>query len=49
VAAASPAQENPKNLVQSLAKGFRVLAAFTATDSELPLAQVARRAGLDNA
>jgi len=49
VAAASPAQENPKNLVQSLAKGFRVLEAFTATDSELPLAQVARRAGLDNA
>lgn len=40
---------NPKNLVQSLAKGFRVLEAFTAREPELALAEVARRAGIDNA
>jgi IclR family transcriptional regulator, pca regulon regulatory protein len=39
---------NPKNTVQSLAKGFRVLQAFTAEDPELKLSEVARRAGLDN-
>ena len=39
---------NPKNTVQSLAKGFRVLQAFTAEEPELKLAVVARRAGLDN-
>jgi IclR family transcriptional regulator, pca regulon regulatory protein len=39
---------NPKNTVQSLAKGFRVLQAFTAEEPELKLAEVARRAGLDN-
>jgi IclR family pca regulon transcriptional regulator len=39
---------DPKNTVQSLAKGFRVLQAFTAEDPELKLAEVARRAGLDN-
>jgi IclR family pca regulon transcriptional regulator len=49
VAAATPGQDNPKNLVQSLAKGFRVLEAFSANDPELTLAQVARRAALDNA
>ena len=43
------AQDNPKNVVQSLAKGFRVLEAFSAADPELPLAQVARRAAMDNA
>jgi IclR family pca regulon transcriptional regulator len=44
-----PAPEpNPKNLVQSLAKGFRVLQAFTAEDPQLKLSEVARRAGLDN-
>src|SRR5689334_20993879 len=39
---------NPKNTVQSLAKGFRVLQAFTAEEPELKLSDVARRAGLDN-
>jgi IclR family pca regulon transcriptional regulator len=40
---------NPKNQVNSLAKGFRVLQAFTAAEPELLLSEVARRAGLDNA
>jgi IclR family pca regulon transcriptional regulator len=40
---------DPKNVVQSLAKGFRVLEAFSALDPELTLAEVARRAGIDNA
>lgn len=40
---------DPKNVVQSLAKGFRVLEAFSALDPELTLAEAARRAGLDNA
>jgi IclR family pca regulon transcriptional regulator len=45
----SPAGElNPKNTVQSLAKGFRVLQAFTAEEPELKLSEVARNAGLDN-
>ena len=39
---------DPKNTVQSLAKGFRALQAFTAEEPELKLAEVARRAGLDN-
>lgn len=39
---------DPKSTVQSLAKGFRVLQAFTAEEPELKLAEVARRAGLDN-
>jgi len=43
------ASDNPKNVVQSLAKGFRVLEAFTAGEPELTLAAVARRADLDNA
>jgi IclR family pca regulon transcriptional regulator len=34
--------------VQSLAKGFRVLQAFTAEEPELKLSEVARRADLDN-
>lgn len=38
-----------KNLVQSLAKGFRVLAAFDAARPELGLAECARAANLDNA
>jgi IclR family pca regulon transcriptional regulator len=38
-----------KNKVQSLAKGFRVLEAFTAQDAELTMAEVARKAGIDNA
>ena len=36
-----------KSLVQSLAKGFRVLEAFTAAEPELSLSEVARRAELD--
>ncbi len=43
------AHANPKNVVQSLAKGFRVLEAFTASEPALTLAAVARRAGMDNA
>jgi IclR family pca regulon transcriptional regulator len=46
---AASAADNPKNLVQSLAKGFRVLEAFTSSAPELALAEVARRAELDNA
>jgi len=44
---AAPA--DPKNTVQSLAKGFKVLQAFTAQEPELTMAEVARKAGLDNA
>jgi len=40
---------NPKNVVQSLGKGFRVIEAFNASEPELTLAEVARRADLDNA
>ncbi|KQQ40196.1 IclR family transcriptional regulator [Duganella sp. Leaf126] len=40
---------DPKNTVQSLAKGFKVLQAFTAQEPELTMAEVARKAGLDNA
>ena len=39
---------DPKNTVQSLAKGFRVLRAFTAEEPALKLSEVARLAGLDN-
>ena len=42
------AELDPKNTVQSLAKGFRVLQAFTAEMPALKLSEVARRAGLDN-
>lgn len=38
-----------KNVVNSLAKGFRVLEVFTSEESELVLAEIARRASLDNA
>ena len=48
VAAPAPSS-NPKNLVRSLEKGFRVLESFAATEPELTLAEAARRAGLDNA
>lgn len=41
--------DDPKNVVQSLAKGFRVLETFSASEPELTLADVARRASLDNA
>ena len=43
------AADPSKNTVQSLAKGFRVLEAFTAQEPELAMAEVARRAGIDNA
>src|SRR5947207_4203804 len=38
-----------KNVVNSLAKGFRVLEAFTSDEPELVLAEIARRTNLDNA
>lgn len=38
---------NPKNQVQSLAKGFRVLGAFTAAEPELTLSAIATSAELD--
>ena len=44
-----PAPLNAKNTVQSLAKGFRVLQAFTAQEAELTMAEVARKCGMDNA
>lgn len=46
------ASETPlseKNTVQSLAKGFRVLEAFTPERREMTLAETARAAGMDNA
>jgi IclR family pca regulon transcriptional regulator len=42
-------EQNAKNLVQSLAKGLRVLEAFTAEEPELLLSEVARRTQFDNA
>ena len=41
--------DDPKNTVQSLAKGFRILEAFSAQDPELTMAALARKAGVDNA
>ncbi|WP_298282614.1 IclR family transcriptional regulator [Acidocella sp.] len=41
--------DQSKNTVRSLAKGFRVLEAFTAQEPELTIAEVARKAGMDNA
>lgn len=41
--------DQSKNTVRSLVKGFRVLEAFTAQEPELTIAEVARKAGLDNA
>ncbi|MGT2431972.1 IclR family transcriptional regulator [Cupriavidus basilensis] len=46
---ASSAGDASKNTVQSLAKGFRILEAFSAQEPELTMAEVARRSGLDNA
>ncbi len=40
--------DNTKNLVLSLAKGFRVLEAFSASDNELTLTEIGRRTGLDS-
>ena len=42
------ATSSDKSTVHSLAKGFRVLEAFTAEQTEMGLAEVARAAGLDN-
>lgn len=41
--------DQSKNTVRSLAKGFKVLEAFTAQEPELTIAEVARKAGMDNA
>lgn len=46
---ASDKSASDKNSVQSLAKGFRVLEAFTAERIEMGLAEVARAASIDNA
>src|ERR1700674_4243917 len=43
------ASSSSKNTVQSLAKGFRVMEAFTSQEPELTIAEVARRAEMDNA
>ncbi|KAB8038479.1 IclR family transcriptional regulator [Janthinobacterium aquaticum] len=48
-AAGAVAPAEAKNTVQSLAKGFRVLQAFTAQEPELTMAEVARKADMDNA
>jgi IclR family pca regulon transcriptional regulator len=37
-----------KNIVQSLAKGFRVLEVFTAADTEFTLSEIAKRTSLDS-
>lgn len=44
-----PDEQNSKNLVHSLAKGFRVLEAFTAEEPELLLSDIAKRIDYDNA
>ena len=44
-----PDAKAEKNVVQSLAKGFRVLEAFATEGRELTLAETARAAGIDNA
>ena len=43
------ATDSTKNTVHSLTKGFRILEAFTAQEPELTMAEVARKAGVDNA
>ncbi|GAB2896538.1 IclR family transcriptional regulator [Paralcaligenes ginsengisoli] len=42
-------RSSSKNTVMSLAKGFKILEAFTAAQPDLTMAEVARRAGIDNA
>ena len=39
---------NSKNIVQSLAKGFRVLETFSAIETEFTLTEIANRTGLDS-
>jgi IclR family pca regulon transcriptional regulator len=46
---AASTSDDAKNTVQSLAKGFRILEAFSAQDPELTMAALARKAGVDNA
>lgn len=41
-------EQNPKNLIQSLAKGFRVLEVFSPQTPQLTLSEIAQRAGLDS-
>jgi len=43
-----PERANPKNVVQSLAKGFRVLEAFDANNIDLSLTEISSRTGLDS-
>jgi len=43
------ARDDAKNTVQSLAKGFRILEAFSAQEPELTMSALARKAGVDNA
>jgi len=38
---------NPKNIVQSLIKGFKVLEAYTATETQFSLSEITSRTGLD--
>jgi IclR family pca regulon transcriptional regulator len=38
---------NPKNMVLSLVKGFKVLEAFTATETQFSLSEITTRTGLD--
>ena len=38
---------NPKNMVRSLAKGFQILETFTATQTEFTQSEISRRTGLD--
>lgn len=46
-AAATPACENSRNVVNSLSKGLRVLEAFSAERPEMTLSEVARAASID--
>ncbi|MBV6306629.1 IclR family transcriptional regulator [Candidimonas humi] len=49
LAAADDGRPAAKNTVLSLAKAFRILEAFTAAQPELTMAEVARKADVDNA
>lgn len=44
---ADPTTTNPKSVVQSFAKGFRILEAFSAEAPEMTLSEIANRAELD--
>ncbi len=47
VGAGGDATDNPRNIVNSLSKGLRVLEAFSAERTEMTLSEVARAAGID--